>query len=410
MKSAALALLFSSAQAGVPGLDNHRYLAGGNYNYKDNNGEDWPGLSGIANNECGKPNSQSPIDLPSSGGTVVDFLSDNFNKAYLNQKYRKIGWVGDTSKTSVAPKKNNEWAAPIIDDIGQRSFFYSEFAANEFNAQSEWEANQFHFHTGSEHTVDGVRHDLEMHTVHIPKTTPIRNSAQVSSGNVIAAAMGIFFSTDRFDDGIPEKDVAIIDAFFDSLRWDTKDANGALKDYTLTANQKVTYGDLMMMVNMRTRWSYKGSVTTPPCATTVYWNVVKTIYPIKEKHLNLFKAQMQRGVGDDKAMSASNPTNYRLIQDLGDRTIYHISMPATGSNAAGVVILLLILIGICVAAFIFHRNKRLQWNTEEEAAAKRGEDDRAPATEKEFTDIKDKVNTAPVAEQPVAEAPKEEQA
>jgi carbonic anhydrase len=38
---------------------------------------------------------------------------------------------------------------------------------------------------------------------------------------------------------------------------------------------EVPYGDLMMMVDMTNRWVYKGSVTTPPCARFVYWNVVK---------------------------------------------------------------------------------------------------------------------------------------
>ena len=103
-----------------------------------------------------------------------------------------------------------------------------------------------------------------MHTVHFPKS---------AKNGVIAAAMGIFFSTDRFDDSVTPAQTQIIDDFFDSLKW-----NVATGEPTAP---KVTYGDLMMMVNMRTRWSYKGSVTTPPCATTVYWNVVKTIYPVK---------------------------------------------------------------------------------------------------------------------------------
>jgi carbonic anhydrase len=37
----------------------------------------------------------------------------------------------------------------------------------------------------------------------------------------------------------------------------------------------------MMMVDMDDRWVYRGSVTTPPCTTQVYWNVLRTIYPIK---------------------------------------------------------------------------------------------------------------------------------
>ena len=79
-------------------------------------------------------------------------------------------------------------------------------------------ANQFHFHTGSEHTVDGVRHDLEMHTVHFPK---------VAEGGVIAAAMGIFFSVDKHNAKLTEAEVAIIDGFFDSLHFDYGGAGGS---------------------------------------------------------------------------------------------------------------------------------------------------------------------------------------
>ncbi len=74
------------------------------------------------------------------------------------------------------------------------------------------------------------------------------------------------------------------------------------------------------MVNMRSRWTYKGSVTTPPCATTVYWNVVKTIYPIKQKHVDQFRNfQLSR----DPSTKGYNPStgtggNYRNLQKITD--------------------------------------------------------------------------------------------
>ena len=49
------------------------------------------------------------------------------------------------------------------------------------------------------------------------------------------------------------------------------------------------------MVDKNNRWVYQGSVTTPPCAQKVYWNVLRTVYPIKQKHVDLFKAQLTRG-------------------------------------------------------------------------------------------------------------------
>ena len=47
-------------------------------------------------------------------------------------------------------------------------------------------------HAGSEHTIDDVRHDLEMHTVHYP------SDGVESSTGYIASAMGLVFSVDKY--------------------------------------------------------------------------------------------------------------------------------------------------------------------------------------------------------------------
>ena len=99
----------------------------------------------------------------------------------------------------------------------------------------------------------------------------------------------------------------------------------------------------MMLVNMRRRWTYKGSVTTPPCATTVYWNVVKTIYPIKAEHLQKFKdVQMKRGQGT--YFAPDNLTNYRLIQPLGDRVVTHIEDGGRGGGPIMIILIVIIVI------------------------------------------------------------------
>jgi len=127
-----------------------------------------------------------------------------------------------------------------------------------------------------------------MHTVHLPV------DAKEESG-FMAAAMGIMFSVDKPTPGVSASDIATIDTFFESLQWDktTDDVKAPLVE-------KVPYGKLMMMFDMRNRWTYKGSVTTPPCAQNVYWNVLKTIYPIKQKHVDMFKKQLKRVDGLDK--------------------------------------------------------------------------------------------------------------
>jgi carbonic anhydrase len=111
-----------------------------------------------------------------------------------------------------------------------------------------------------------------MHTVH---------AAKENVGNVQYAAMGIMFSVNDANIELNEADQKVIDDFFNSLKWDQTSSNPKVAE--------VPYGNLMMMVNTRDRWVYKGSVTTPPCATYVYWNVLTTIYPIKAEVLDNFK-------------------------------------------------------------------------------------------------------------------------
>ena len=63
--------------------------------------------------------------------------------------------------------------------------FHSNIARSRFRGNDRFTGVQFHFHHGSEHTIDGKRHDLEMHTVHLAKEV---------INDVKYAAMGIMFS------------------------------------------------------------------------------------------------------------------------------------------------------------------------------------------------------------------------
>lgn len=110
-----------------------------------------------------------------------------------------------------------------------------------------------------------------MHTVHFPKE---------AENGFIAAAVGIMFSVNENTAQLTTAQEEVIDAFFEGLKWDDE-SGSAVSDMIL-------YGDLMEMVDSNNRWMYKGSVTTPPCDTFVYWNVLSTIYPISQRHLDLF--------------------------------------------------------------------------------------------------------------------------
>lgn len=104
------------------------------------------------------------------------------------------------------------------------------------------------------------------------------------------SAIGTLFSVKDYTAILQDSQIAIIDTFFDSLEWaDQEDPKVAA----------VPFGDLMMMIDTNNRWVYKGSVPNPPCSKYVYWNILKTIYPIKQDHVDLFKAQLARTEGLD---------------------------------------------------------------------------------------------------------------
>jgi hypothetical protein len=135
-----------------------------------------------------------------------------------------------------------------------------------------------------------------MHTVHL---------AYSEKNSVFAAAMGVFFSVEGYNQQVTADQVTLIDKFFDSLEWGTTDKNPKVAE--------IPYGQLMHSLNMRERWTYKGSVTTPPCKTAVYWNVLRTVYPIKQKHLDQFKAQLARNT-EQKPKTLAETGNWRVIQ------------------------------------------------------------------------------------------------
>jgi hypothetical protein len=170
-----------------------------------------------------------------------------------------------------------------------------------------------------------------MHTVHLPYSG---HKLQAEKGYV-AAAMGIMFSVENPSKTFEAWEVEIIDNFFDSLKWGPKDVDVFVPE--------VSYGKLMMMVDMQNRWTYRGSVTTPPCATAVYWNVLRTVYPIKQKHLDQFKVQLSKHAGLEKT------GNWRLITNYIEGDKGHKAMIMT-SSTGGVGMLIAVII---LAIFVF---------------------------------------------------------
>ena len=91
-------------------------------------------------------------------------------------------------------------------------FFRSDYCKNVLKGPEEFEVKEFHLHSKSEHTIEGVHFDMEMHIVHLPSKKATKAQTDVA----LASAMGIIFDTKRYD-MVDADQVAAIDAFFDSI-------------------------------------------------------------------------------------------------------------------------------------------------------------------------------------------------
>ncbi len=137
---------------------------------------------------------------------------------------------------------------------------------------------QFHFHTGSEHTINGTQYPMEVHLVH-----------QNDAGEL--AVVGIMFEEGNEN--------AFLKNFSDNLP--------AAKDDNYSSTTKVNAGDLIPSTGGY--FTYSGSLTTPPCSEIVTWIVMKNPIQISASQIENFHTIMHDN------FRPTQPLNGRVIDD-----------------------------------------------------------------------------------------------
>lgn len=135
---------------------------------------------------------------------------------------------------------------------------------------------QFHFHTPSEHYLDGAPYPMEAHFVH-----------KAEDGSL--AVIGVMMKLGAHN--------PVIEGI-----WQNAPTTEGAK---ATDMVQVTASDLMP--EDRGYYSYEGSLTTPPCSEGVRWIVLKNPIELSEKQLGAFQALF--------------PVNARPVQPLGERMV-----------------------------------------------------------------------------------------
>lgn len=142
-----------------------------------------------------------------------------------------------------------------------------------------FELKQMHFHTPSEHLIDGITYPMEMHVVNTLKDQP---ESETTEYLVLAFLIKM------------GKDNAFIASFIDQIpkmadEVDELDLN-ALEDSELGSTSN-------LLAELHSCYYYQGSLTTPPYTESVNWYVIKRIFeasPQQIKRINAIEGDNAR--------------------------------------------------------------------------------------------------------------------
>ncbi|KAH1077688.1 hypothetical protein GLYMA_19G135900v4 [Glycine max] len=204
---------------------------------------------------CGDGKLQSPIDL-------------------LDQRVQELPQLGKL-------KKAYKSAPAVLKNSGHDIVLEWKGDAGHLNInETYYNLIQCHWHTPSEHTLNGTKFDLELHAVH-----------KSSKGEF--AVIGILYKI-----GSP-------DPFFSKLLNDIKSSVDKDIDVGVINPREIKF-------KSRPYYRYVGSLTTPPCTEGVVWTIVKKVRTVSSEQLSALKGAVHHGYEE----------NARPTQELGGRQVW----------------------------------------------------------------------------------------
>ena len=144
------------------------------------------------------------------------------------------------------------------------------------SGEKMYHLKQFHFHTPSEHYIDGTPYPMEVHFVH-----------QADDGEL--AVVGVMMKIGKKNETIGQI-------------WSHIPKSG---ETNMPKDLKVSAADLLPRTGIY--YKYDGSLTTPPCTEGVKWHVMQDPIEISQEQLTAFQALF--------------PVNARPVQPLKGRVI-----------------------------------------------------------------------------------------
>jgi len=176
-----------------------------------------------------------------------------------------------------------------------------------------YNVNHLHMHGPSEHRLDGVQYDLEIHIVHELVDGP----GDWKKYKETLAVVGVLFKEDTYShpfiDKLRPMDFGLIEEInfyelFETIAPPQSRVRG-IKQKLSDKREKIVKAPEF---KVNPFYHYKGSLTNPPCADVVNWIVHKEVLPIKKEHLEAFMSVWYGNLGYG---------NYRECQHLCGRRV-----------------------------------------------------------------------------------------
>lgn len=191
-----------------------------------------------------------------SRGYIFPGLSHGLSQSPINIRSHSADIGAEQHSVHVNYQKSGE---KIVNKGHTIEVDYDEGSSITFDGKV-YDFKQFHFHTPSEHLVDGVTYPMEMHMVHT-----------LRGHDSVYLVIGILFK-----EGEPN---AFLDEFISHIP--TEAGKTAAPAQAFVDINHVFDGDDQY-------YTYQGSLTTPPYTETVRWGVLKRVHEASPEQIALF--------------------------------------------------------------------------------------------------------------------------
>ncbi|KAI3861336.1 hypothetical protein MKW92_022510 [Papaver armeniacum] len=180
----------------------------------------------------------------------------------------------------------NDVNATLIDNIVNIQLLFGKGAGAINIDGKQYKLLQTHWHSPSEHTIDGIRYDVELHMVH-----------QSADGSF--AVIAVLY---RF--GSP-------DPLLTQLKGHLKKLRSEVKIGHLGSRFPVKLIRTADLESTDAYFRYIGSLTTPPCTENVTWTILEEVREMSKKQVASLRSVMNK----------ENKRNARPTQPLNGRTV-----------------------------------------------------------------------------------------